>query len=654
MTPDTPASTPEPAISPDDPARVRYRAFISYSHADKVQATWLHRALETYPIPRELVGSQTRFGPVPRRLTPIFRDQDELSASGDLRQVLVTALEESMFLIVICSPRSAKSPWVGEEILTFKRMHGDSRILALIVGGEPYASQMPGREEEECFPAALRFRLAPDGSLSDTPAEPLAADIRPEKDGRRLAKLKLLAGLTGLRLDDLAQRETQRRVRRLIALATASTAGMVLAGGLALYANAQRIEAETQKREAERQSLIARKESAASRASADFLVGTFQLTNPATENPRTVTALTILAKGAKRLQTELSDQPAIAARLLATVGKAYNNLGLAGEAQALLEQSAAEIKKAGPDGGPAALELAYAYLKQGRMDAAMAQVESFQHQARGDDPRYRETLALSEKIKAQIYLANGDPKAGLKFLDRALVLYRSAPDTPLASLAGALNQKGFLLSDDGQFAAADASLLESLALRRRTVGDQDMLTGQAWLALALNDLAAGHLSLAEARIDRALAILRRVLDPDNPILADAISTQGQIFQGEHKAAAAVAALSEAISVYRNAYKRPHYQIGITLVYLALAESERGHTAAALAALADAKHNYDVSYGKLHPNHGDLLVNKAQVLARAGRRAAARKSCADGIDILNRTLGAEASFTKANVDICHKL
>lgn len=62
----------------------QYRAFISYSHADSAVATWLHRALETYHVPTNLVGKETPVGPVPRRLTPIFRDRDELAASGDL------------------------------------------------------------------------------------------------------------------------------------------------------------------------------------------------------------------------------------------------------------------------------------------------------------------------------------------------------------------------------------------------------------------------------------------------------------------------------------------------------------------------------------------------------------------------------------------
>ncbi|HWI86710.1 MAG TPA: hypothetical protein VNT42_10370, partial [Sphingomonas sp.] len=60
----------------------RYAAFISYSHADHLCVRWLHRALETYRLPKMLVGTEAPFGPVPRRLPPVFRDRDELPASG--------------------------------------------------------------------------------------------------------------------------------------------------------------------------------------------------------------------------------------------------------------------------------------------------------------------------------------------------------------------------------------------------------------------------------------------------------------------------------------------------------------------------------------------------------------------------------------------
>lgn len=336
----------------------RYRAFLSYSHADRKVAAWLHHALETYHVPKKLVGRETAVGPVPRRLTPIFRDRDELPASGDLNGELIAALHDALFLIVICSPAAARSQWVNEEILTFKRIHGEGRILALIADGKPGPPRADPTAPDECFPRSLRFKLGPDAELSTIPAEPIAADMRDDADGKRMARLKLYAGLTGLKLDDLVRREAQRRTRRLLALTTASVIGMIFAGGLAFYANARRIEANDQRE-------IAVREAAASRAASDYLIGTFKLSNPATENPRTVTALTILGRSAERARSELAGQPAIQARLLSTLGSAYNNLGLFGEARKALTGALPGIGHAGPDGARVLLTLANTDLQLG-------------------------------------------------------------------------------------------------------------------------------------------------------------------------------------------------------------------------------------------------------------------------------------------------
>src|SRR5581483_11430636 len=203
---------------------------------------WLDGQLESYRIPAKLVGRETGVGKVPRRLRPIFRDREELPASGDLSAELSAALRQSMFLVVICSPAAAKSRWVNEEILQFKRAHGDGRVLAIVADGEPYASEseVPGAHDSECFPQALRFRMGADGQLSDVRAEPIAADVRREADGYRLAVQKLIAGLTGLKLDDVVRRENQRRVAQITTVAVGAMMGMVVTGGLAFYANSLR------------------------------------------------------------------------------------------------------------------------------------------------------------------------------------------------------------------------------------------------------------------------------------------------------------------------------------------------------------------------------------------------------------------------------
>lgn len=197
-------------MPPDAPPPRRYRAFISYSHADAAAADGLHRGLERYRVPRALVGRETARGPVPGRLIPIFRDREELSASTDLTAEIRAALENSQALIVLCSPRAARSRWVNEEILSFKRLGRADRIFAYIIDGEPGS----GEPATECFPPALKFHLGPDGVLSDSPAEPIAADARETGDGPDNARLKLIAGLLGVGLDALKQREAQARRRR--------------------------------------------------------------------------------------------------------------------------------------------------------------------------------------------------------------------------------------------------------------------------------------------------------------------------------------------------------------------------------------------------------------------------------------------------------
>lgn len=229
----------------------RYWAFLSYSHSDSKVANWLHDSIEQFRVPPTLVGRLTEMGPVPKRLTPIFRDRHELAAAGDLSDEIEEALAGSRFLIVLCSPAAAKSRWTNKEIDCFKRLHGDGCVLAAIVDGEPFASEIPGREAEECFPGALRVRYDRRGRPTDRRAEPMAADFRESGDARQLGLLKIVAGMLGLGLDDLVQRESQRRQRRQATVTSASLLGMLVSAGLALTAIEARDAARDQRREAE-------------------------------------------------------------------------------------------------------------------------------------------------------------------------------------------------------------------------------------------------------------------------------------------------------------------------------------------------------------------------------------------------------------------
>jgi eukaryotic-like serine/threonine-protein kinase len=233
-------------------ADLKYRAFIAYSHQDEAWAAWLHKTLETYRVPARLVGIQTAAGMVPRRLAPIFRDRSELPSASDLGRRITEALQQSANLIVICSPYSATSNYVNDEISIFKRLGHADRILCLVVGGEPNASDVSGREAEECFPPALRFQFDADGVPTQQRTAPIAADARPGKDGKTNVKLKLIAGMLDVGFDTLKQREHQRHMRRLVAVSSLSLIAVLITTGLAIDALIARRNAVTARQAAER------------------------------------------------------------------------------------------------------------------------------------------------------------------------------------------------------------------------------------------------------------------------------------------------------------------------------------------------------------------------------------------------------------------
>ena len=125
--------------------RYRYRAFISYSHTDRKFARWLMRKLESYRVPKHLVGKASPMGPVPSNLRPIFRDRDELASASDLGERIHSAMAESAALVVICSPAAARSRWVAEEVLAYKRLHGPDRVFCVIIDGDPADAELPAQ-----------------------------------------------------------------------------------------------------------------------------------------------------------------------------------------------------------------------------------------------------------------------------------------------------------------------------------------------------------------------------------------------------------------------------------------------------------------------------------------------------------------------------
>ncbi|MCH9808251.1 MAG: TIR domain-containing protein [Alphaproteobacteria bacterium] len=151
-----------------------------------------------------------------------------------MSEQLQEALRQSENLIVACSPKAAESEYVNEEIRYFQSLGRGRNIYAIVVSGEP------GQRAEETFPSALCHRTETSGRfIPSRIAEVFAADVRIEADGWHLAKLKVVAALLGLDLNQLRRREAvaERRRRYIWTGVAASTSALaVAAGGFGVYA----------------------------------------------------------------------------------------------------------------------------------------------------------------------------------------------------------------------------------------------------------------------------------------------------------------------------------------------------------------------------------------------------------------------------------
>lgn len=190
------------------------------------------KALESFSVPKSLVGKETAKGRIPRKLYPLFRDRDELPAAERMTDRLFDAIRNSEFLIVLCSPEAAQSKLVNREIVEFKRTHGNKNILSMIVDGTPFSDD----PKEECFPEALLHSFHADGAKAGLSAEGLAADVRPNGDGKSMGLLKIIAGMLGVGLNDLVRRQERRRNKQIAVGAAVATSAIAFTGWLAYSA----------------------------------------------------------------------------------------------------------------------------------------------------------------------------------------------------------------------------------------------------------------------------------------------------------------------------------------------------------------------------------------------------------------------------------
>lgn len=199
-----------------------YYAFISYKREDKKEAKSLQHRLEYYKLPNILRQANPD---LPEYVRPIFRDMTDLEV-GELSKQIHEALEQSHYLIVVCSPRAVQSKWVNDEIEYFISLGKKDKIIPYIIEGIPHAKN----PDEECYPPAL-LAISNENEL-------LGANVN--EVGKESAAIRVVSRMFNIRFDTLYQRyqKEQKRKRQVIVWAVILVFLLLLAFvGYVLYNN---------------------------------------------------------------------------------------------------------------------------------------------------------------------------------------------------------------------------------------------------------------------------------------------------------------------------------------------------------------------------------------------------------------------------------
>lgn len=575
---------------------MRYSAFISYSHNDKRWADRLHRVLETYRLPKSARANASFTRPGGDRLLPVFRDREELASASDLGEAIRNALHESSALVVICSPAAAKSRWVNEEIEHFIRLGRGDRIQCVIVEGEPFASQH-GRPDQECLPHALLI----DGG------EPLAADARPGGDGFNQARLKLLAGLLQLPYDDLRRRDAVRRQRRLLAIAIASTIGLVITSALAVAALLAR-------NEAVRQRDLARQKTLTAERTVSFVKSMFEVADPSEAKGQAITAREILDRGAQQYDQGLQDEPGVKAELGTTLGEVYLGLGLFRRGQALIEST---FQLPGRDASVAVRQFAAlgdAQVKQGEYEKGIKSYSKALNLAQAPDanreemiPRILVGLSEAQSSLDRFQDAERSALAALQIDEQRLG--RSHPDVARDLEALALN--AFFA---GKQAAAVPLLNRAIAIRTRVEGelhpkiteDKNMLGSIAYLQ--------GDNISAERYYRQVLLSDEKVLGTEHPDLAITLNNLARVILEREGYAEAKPLLERSIAITVRQRSDHYDDLAFAYPNLALAERGLGQRQKAEALFRKA---LPIAEERRHRNLAPILTDLADTLCQGG-------------------------------------
>ena len=216
----------------------KYFAFISFQNKDAKYAVAIQRQIENYRLPTALLRENNN---LPKRVSPCYCYLNDMHHTEEMMQELRKRMQQSHYLIVLCSPNAVKSPYINAGIDYFVSLGRRDKIIPIIIDGTPYCN-----DENECFPDALKRHFPKHTDpLQDHSILGINFNeqgVASHKKQHKRAILMTVARMLELDFDWLAIREQQRQRQKSILWTSLIILILLLLIGVGLVTKVRTIE----------------------------------------------------------------------------------------------------------------------------------------------------------------------------------------------------------------------------------------------------------------------------------------------------------------------------------------------------------------------------------------------------------------------------
>jgi len=330
----------------------------------------------------------------------------------------------------------------------------------------------------------------------------------------------------------------------------------------------------------------------------NLLVDVFRVSDPQT-NREGATAREVLEAGAERIARELKGQPEVRAKLLDTIGRVYQNLGLYKEAGELLEE---------------ALDLRQRTLGSQHADVAAS----------------LNSLGILRRVTS-------DYDGADSLLRRSLAMREKALGSEHLDVAESMNNVGEVLIDKANYASADSVFRASLRIRLRLLGKEHASVAQSLNNLGRTLYLGGSYSEADSLLRAAVEMRRRVLGADHPAVAASMSTLALSLSARMRDEEAEPLLREALAIRRRNLGKDHADVAAGMINLAAFLGRIGKSAEAESLCLGGLEILRNALGSEHPHVAVAAANLARQLESSGNFAGAEAHYREALEICRKKL-----------------